>query len=237
MSVPVGTIGEGSPSYSVESRERSIRAVRWTMVGRRAWWRRAIVIGCNAAGAAFALYLLRPNLEFFTQTHRPIGLVFAIQQGWVAVVFLVRRSPRTVSRRPLDWVAAYAGWFTGFLVRPSGSHAAWGVALGFWVQVSGLLLWAWAFAFLARSYGIVAADRGLVTRGPYAAVRHPLYASYMLGGVGYLMQSLSLWNIGVILVAVCWQLTRITAEERHLDCPDYAAYRARVHWRLCPGIW
>jgi protein-S-isoprenylcysteine O-methyltransferase Ste14 len=191
----------------------------------------------NVAGAAFAMYLLLPNLRFFLQTGRPIGLVFVIQQVWVAVVFVTRRPPRTVSRRALDWIAAYAGWFTSFLVRPGGYHLAWGVAVGFWVQVLGLLLWAWAFLKLARSYGIVPADRGLVTRGPYALVRHPLYTAYMVGGIGYLMQSLSVRNVVVDAIAIGWQLVRISAEERHLEGPDYAAYRARVPWRLCPGLW
>jgi protein-S-isoprenylcysteine O-methyltransferase Ste14 len=199
--------------------------------------RRLGLIGGNIAGAALAGYLLLPNLRFFLHTGRAIGLVFVIQQVWVAVVFLTRRDPHTVSRRPLDWIAAYAGWFTSFLVRPNGYHLAWGVAIGFWVQVAGLVLWAWAFSKLARSYGIVAADRGLVTRGPYAIVRHPLYSAYILGGVGYLMQSFSLWNVAVDLIAVSWQLVRIRAEERLLEGPNYATYRARVRWRLCPGVW
>jgi protein-S-isoprenylcysteine O-methyltransferase Ste14 len=191
----------------------------------------------NVVGAAFAVYLLLPNLQFFRQTGRPIGLVFVVQQAWVAVVFVTRRPPRTVSRRALDWVAAYAGWFTSFLVRPGGYHLAWGVAVGFWVQVLGLILWAASFVKLSRSYGIVPADRGLVTEGTYAVVRHPLYAAYMVGGIGYLMQSLSVRNVVISLVAVGWQLVRISAEERHLDSTEYAAYRARVPWRLCPGLW
>jgi protein-S-isoprenylcysteine O-methyltransferase Ste14 len=199
--------------------------------------RRLGFVAGNVAGAAFAVYLLRPNLQFFLQTGRPIGLVFVIQQVWVVAVFLTRRAPRTVSRRALDWIAAYAGWFTSFLVRPGGYHSAWGVAVGFWVQVVGLMLWAWAFSKLARSYGVVPADRGLVTRGPYAVVRHPLYGAYMVGGIGYLMQSLSVWNAVVDLIAVGWQLVRISAEERHLEGPDYAAYRAVVPWRLYPGLW
>jgi protein-S-isoprenylcysteine O-methyltransferase Ste14 len=142
-----------------------------------------------------------------------------------------------VSKRRLDWFAAYAGWFTSFLVRFGGYHPAWGVEVGFWVQVAGLLLWAWAFAMLGRSYGIVAADRGLATRGPYALVRHPLYTAYIVGGVGYLLQSLSIWNAAVDLSAVAWQLIRIHAEERHLAGPAYDAYRTRVRRRLCPGLW
>jgi protein-S-isoprenylcysteine O-methyltransferase Ste14 len=191
----------------------------------------------NLAGATVAVYLVLPNLRFFFDTGRPIGLVFAIQQIWVAAVFLTRRVPRTVSRRALDWIAAYAGWFTSFLVRPTGYHPAWGVAVGLWVQVLGLLLWAWAFSRLARSYGIVPADRGLVTGGPYAFVRHPLYTAYIVGGIGYLIQSLSVWNVLIDVVAVGWQLVRINAEERHLEGSDYAAYRTRVRWRLCPGLW
>jgi protein-S-isoprenylcysteine O-methyltransferase Ste14 len=171
----------------------------------------------NLAGATVAVYLVLPNLRFFFDTGRPIGLVFAIQQIWVAAVFLTRRVPRTVSRRALDWIAAYAGWFTSFLVRPTGYHPTWGVAVGLWVQVLGLLLWAWAFSRLALSYGIVPADRGLVTGGPYAFVRHPLYTAYLVGGIGYLIQSLSVWNALIDVVAVGWQLVRIRAEERHLE--------------------
>jgi protein-S-isoprenylcysteine O-methyltransferase Ste14 len=200
-------------------------------------WRGLAFHAGNVAGAAFAVYLLLPNLRFFLHTGRAIGLVFVIQQVWVAAVFLTRRAPRAVSRRPLDWIAAYAGWFTSFLVHPDGYHPALGVAVGFWVQVTGLLLWAWAFSKLARSYGIVAADRGLVTRGPYAVVRHPLYSAYMVGGVGYLMQSLSVWNAVIDVIAVFWQVVRIRAEERVLESADYAAYRSRVRWRLFPGIW
>jgi protein-S-isoprenylcysteine O-methyltransferase Ste14 len=120
---------------------------------------------------------------------------------------------------------------------PGRLYPAWGITVGFWVQVVGLLLWAWSFSKLARSYGIVPADRGLVTGGAYAIVRHPLYSAYVVGGIGYLMQSLSVRNAVVEMIAVSWQLVRIRAEERHLESPAYAAYRARVPWRLCPGLW
>ena len=205
------------------------------MTERLSTARKLSLIAGNMAGAAFAVYLLLPNLRFFLDTGRLIGLVFVIQQVWVGIVFLCRRVPRSVSRRPLDWVAAYAGWFTSFLVRPDGYRLAGTV--GFWIQITGLGLWLWAFSRLARSYGIVPANRGLVTGGPYALVRHPLYSAYLVGGIGYLMQSLSIWNVLVDLVAVGWQLVRIRAEERHLDSPAYAAYRAHVRWRLCPGVW
>jgi protein-S-isoprenylcysteine O-methyltransferase Ste14 len=219
------TAASGHPSLPGDREDGSVTPRR---LGR---------IGGNILGAAFAGYLLLPNLQFFAHTHRPIGLIFTIQQAWVAVIFLVRRAPRTVSRRPLHWFAAYAGWFTTFLIRPTGYHPALGVQVGFWVQLVGLISWGWALSKLARSYGVVPADRGLVTGGPYRIVRHPLYASYFVSGVGYLMQSVSVWNVVVDVVAVAWQIVRIRAEEAHLTSPAYAAYRARVRWRLIPGVW
>lgn len=78
---------------------------------------------------------------------------------------------------------------------------------------------------LARSYWVVAAHRGLVTCGPYALVRHPLYASYMIGRIGCLVQSPSTWNILVDALAVGLQVVRITIEERHLDTPRDTRYR------------
>ena len=208
-----------------------------TTAGRRRTWAAPRIVAGNLAGAGFAAYLLLPNVRFFLYTHEPIGLVFAIQQAWVGAVFLLRRAPQRVSRHPFDWPVAYAAWLISFLVRPGGDHPAWAATLGLSVQIAGLALWAWAFAYLARSYGIVPADRGLVTRGPYALVRHPLYAAYAIGGVGYLMQSFSGWNVLVDATAVGLQLIRIAREERHLDNRAYAAYRGRVRWRLLPHVW
>lgn len=182
-------------------------------------------------------YFLLPNIRYFVDTGRLIILVFVLQRVWVALMFLIRRSPRSASTRPLDWIAAYGGWFSYLLLRPGGAHLAWATTTGFWVQIVGVAVWVWGFSRLSRSYGIVAADRGLVTGGPYAVVRHPLYTAYMIGGIGYLMQNPSIRNVVVNLVAVGCQLVRIRAEERHLQSPGYAAYRERVRWRLCPGLW
>jgi protein-S-isoprenylcysteine O-methyltransferase Ste14 len=206
--------------------------------GRKMHSRTAKVLGGNLLGAAFAAYLLWPNLEFFLRTHAPMAAVFVLQQVWVGAIFLIRRAPRSASHHPLDWVAAYGGWLTGLLVRPGAGYALpFAPALGLPMQCLDLAIWTWAFANLARSYGIVPADRGLVTSGPYRFVRHPLYASYMVGGLGYILQSLSLRNVVVLAVVIGFQLTRIVREERHLAGPAYDAYRSRVRWRLLPHIW
>ena len=91
---------------------------------------------------------------------------------------------------------------------------------------------------LGRSFGFVAADRGLVTPGPYAGVRHPVYASYLLIQSGYLLQSISLRNAVVMVLASGCNAGRALMEERLLArSPAYGAYRRRVRWRLVPGLW
>jgi protein-S-isoprenylcysteine O-methyltransferase Ste14 len=219
------------------SQSLSPSAAGWPTRWGRIHLRTIRTVASNLAGAAFAAYLLWPNLQFFLQTHAPMALVFAVQQAWVGAIFLLRRTPRSLSRQPLDWFFAYGGWLTSFLLRPSGYHPTWGGPVGLSLQLIGLALWTWAFANLARSYGIVPADRGLITSGPYALVRHPLYAAYMVGGAGYLIQSLSFRNVLVDAVTVGLQLARITREERHLDGLTYTQYRSRVRWHLFPGIW
>ena len=106
------------------------------------------------------------------------------------------------------------------------------------LQFCGVVLCLVSLTTLGRSFGFAAADRGLVGRGPYRIVRHPIYASYVVLLVGYLLQSMSLRNLAVAVLATACNTGRIRAEERLLATnPAYAAYRSRVHWRVLPGVW
>jgi protein-S-isoprenylcysteine O-methyltransferase Ste14 len=109
---------------------------------------------------------------------------------------------------------------------------------GLVLQLAGLALCVLSLRTLGRSFGVVAADRGLVTRGPYATVRHPVYASYLLIQSGYLLQSISLQNALVLLLGSACNIGRALMEERLLaGSPAYAAYQSSVRWRLVPGLW
>ena len=75
-------------------------------------------------------------------------------------------------------------------------------------------------------------------RGPYAIVRHPIYASYLILQAGYLLQSISIRNALVMVLASGCNVGRAMAEDRMLATnEEYAEYRSRVTWRLIPGIW
>jgi protein-S-isoprenylcysteine O-methyltransferase Ste14 len=65
-----------------------------------------------------------------------------------------------------------------------------------------------------------------------------VYASYLLIQSGYLLQSVSLRNAIVIVLATGCNVGRVLAEERLLArSGEYEGYRDRVRWRLVPGVW
>ena len=91
---------------------------------------------------------------------------------------------------------------------------------------------------LGRSFGLVAANRGLRTRGPYGLIRHPAYTGYLVAYLGYVAENPSLRNIALLGVSTAFQLVRIREEERVLSDDDgYRAYARRVRFRLVPYVY
>jgi protein-S-isoprenylcysteine O-methyltransferase Ste14 len=199
---------------------------------------RLIRISANLVGAVGAAYFAQASLQFYLQTHRLIGAAFLGEQMWIVVAYLIRRPARAVTRRLADWLLAFGGTFGPVLFRPVGAHPHWGVAAGLALQLLGLSIAVASFLALGRSFGFAAADRGLVRRGPYAVVRHPIYASYLLLQSGYLLQSISVWNALVMVFVTSCNVGRALVEDRLLATSEqYEAYRSQVRWRMLPGVW
>ena len=198
----------------------------------------AIRITLNLVAAFGAALFARAGLEFYLRTHSLIGAAFLGEEMWIVVAYLVRRPARVVSQRPVDWLLAFGGTFGGVLLRPEGAHPHWGVVAGFDTQMIGLALCVASFFALGRSFGFAAADRGLVQRGPYSFVRHPIYASYFFLQIGYLLQSISFRNALIVAFICSCNLGRAVVEERLLvSSNSYDQYRSRVRWRILPGVW
>jgi protein-S-isoprenylcysteine O-methyltransferase Ste14 len=192
----------------------------------------------NLVGAGGAALFARAGLQHYLSTRSLIGAAFFAEEMWIVVAYLARRPARVVSQRPHDWLLAFGGTFGGVLLRPTGAHPHWGVVGGFDVQVIGLAICVASFWALGRSFGFAAADRGLVRRGPYSVVRHPIYAAYFFLQIGYLLQSISVKNALVVVVVCGCNVGRALAEERLLIASTkYTGYRSLVRWRLLPGVW
>jgi protein-S-isoprenylcysteine O-methyltransferase Ste14 len=167
-----------------------------------------------------------------------ISVFLLASEGLVLVFTLIRRRSLEITTRPVDWMLAFAATVAPFLVQPSPGHAlvAPGVALS--MMIFGMLLQIHAKVALGRSFGCVAANRGLKFSGPYRFVRHPMYAGYLLSHLAFLAMNPSPWNATLYLLAYVLQVPRLLAEERLLGRDaDYARYRQAVRYRLIPGLF
>jgi protein-S-isoprenylcysteine O-methyltransferase Ste14 len=102
--------------------------------------------------------------------------------------------------------------------------------VGLSLVVLGSALSAYVIMWLGRSFSIMAEARGLVTRGPYAIVRHPLYVAEEIAVIGMVLLNWSLLAAPLAIVQWSLQLRRMRHEEGVLEAtfPDYASYAART---------
>jgi len=85
----------------------------------------------------------------------------------------------------------------------------------------------------------VAEDQRVISTGPYAIVRHPMYTGGMLFLLATPVALASWWGLIPAALLCVVVVVRLLDEERFLikNLPGYAEYRHRVRWRLVPGVW
>ncbi len=114
-----------------------------------------------------------------------------------------------------------------------------------WLGLAGWFASAWLIYLAFRENAYAApivkhvAEQKVVDTGPYAVVRHPMYAALLVYALG-----VPLWlgsTAGVLLAAMPLGVLvlRLLIEERHLrrTLPGYDAYMHKVRWRVVPGVW
>lgn len=82
-------------------------------------------------------------------------------------------------------------------------------------------------------------DQKVISTGPYAVIRHPMYAFTIIMMAGVPLALGSYWGLAVLLVQVPVLIWRILDEESLLkkDLPGYDEYMKKVRYRLFPYIW
>lgn len=161
---------------------------------------------------------------------------FAAEQAILVAMFLTRRRSRATSARPIEWLIAAGGWLP-LLARPHEADSSLAIA-GAITQVGGLGLTCAAMLSLGRSFGVVAANRGLKVHGLYRLVRHPVYLAHTVTFIGFVMANPTPWNASIGITTLAVQVLRMRAEERVLAATsEYDVYRKQVRWRLLPGVY
>jgi protein-S-isoprenylcysteine O-methyltransferase Ste14 len=166
----------------------------------------------------------------------PYNLLLMVSEMLSAWFILFRRRGEVLATVHA-WIIAFAGTFAPLMALPGGTQLL-PPAFGITLMTVGLAISISAKASLRRSFGLVAANRGIKRGGPYKWVRHPMYLGYLLTHIGFLTVSFLWANVAVY--ALCWIAMgmRIKAEEQILGRdPVYRAYRHDVTSRLIPRVW
>jgi protein-S-isoprenylcysteine O-methyltransferase Ste14 len=115
------------------------------------------------------------------------------------------------------------------------------LGLAMYLLSTGFIMWVFHENSFAAPVVKVQAERHhrVISSGPYAWVRHPMYSSVMLFFIGTPLLLGSWWGLAMApLFAVLFAI-RARIEERTLlaSLPGYADYTTRVRYRLVPGLW
>jgi protein-S-isoprenylcysteine O-methyltransferase Ste14 len=153
-------------------------------------------------------------------------------------LILTRRFATAISRRPLDWALSFIAVNAPLLAVPAAASTFIPLQIATAVMFAGMMIQISAKIVLWRSYGLVPANRGIKTKGPYCFVRHPMYAGYTLTHIGFLLGFPSLQNFLLYLITFLIEVARLMREELVLNKdPLYRDYVARVRYRVIPGIF
>lgn len=162
-------------------------------------------------------------------------LMILLSESVVIIFVLSRRNTDKISLNFYDWFIALTGTMIVQLIEPVENVFMPDFGLG--LIILGFVIHFGAKLSLRRSFGIVPADRGIMSSGLYAIVRHPMYMGYFLSHMGYLFAAPSFRNALVYIVAWGLFIARIFAEEKLLDQnPDYQSYRQKVRYRFIPFL-
>jgi protein-S-isoprenylcysteine O-methyltransferase Ste14 len=83
------------------------------------------------------------------------------------------------------------------------------------------------------------AGQKVISTGPYAFLRHPMYAGVLVLLIGVPLALGSYWCLLVLAIAIPGLILRILDEEKLLkkELPGYTDYMYKVRYRLVPYIW
>jgi len=138
--------------------------------------------------------------------------------------------------------------FVGLLVLPAIDHRLRWSELSPGAALAGnvLVLLGWLgifFVFRENSFSSatieLASDQRVISTGPYAWMRHPMYAAALVMLLGIPIALGSSWGVLIVVAMLPVLIWRLLDEERFLvrNLPGYAEYQRRVRYRLLPPIW
>jgi steroid 5-alpha reductase family enzyme len=204
---------------------------RWTPNEVADLGARMVVVGL------FTLMAVRIGNDFLA-TGRMTGLLLLASELLVVVLTVLRRSTAVVDRSYRARVLTACSMLGPVLVRPGQIAALAPEVMTVLLSAAGLMVVIGGKLSLGRSFGLMPANRGVVSSGLYRIVRHPIYMGYLITHVGFLAANPTIWNIVMLVGADLTLLWRAVCEEQTLQQDEaYRAYQQVVRWRVLPGVF
>ena len=184
----------------------------------------AVVAGAQAWHTAV-------GAESHPDGHHVLLALYAWLKTAIAFAFAActagRAQPYARARDPLAYLACAAAMGAVFaMASPTRGTSPALLAAGDAIAVCGCLWLLASVLALGRCFGVLPEARGLVRRGPYRFVRHPVYLGEITALAGLTLAAPVPRNVGLLAVLVAAQMVRARFEERALSAafPEYASY-------------
>jgi protein-S-isoprenylcysteine O-methyltransferase Ste14 len=188
-------------------------------------------------GALFTLMAVRIGSDFL-QTGRLTGLLLLASETLVVVLTVFRRPSAAIDRSLKARLLTIAATMGPPLVRPAAVTALLPELVTVSVSAVGLFAVIAGKLSLGRSFGLMPANRGVVSTGMYRLVRHPIYLGYLVTHVAFLAANPTAANFTLLVAADVALMMRAVCEERTLARDSaYREYQHRVRWRVLPGVF
>lgn len=215
-----------------------------------------ILIRLSMLPLVIGLLMLWPAGTFdFWQVYAYFGILLVPM--FFALIYFLRNAPEVLERRMktsekeatqqrvvailiISVLAIFM--IPGFDKRFGWSEIpVWLVLVGDTMMLLGYLFMIYVMkvnSFAARTIEVEQNQR-VIDSGPYALVRHPMYAGFLLMYVATPIALGSWWAFLAVAVVPIALIFRIINEEMvlHRDLDGYREYTQRIRWRLVPGIW
>lgn len=160
------------------------------------------------------------------------------------------KSGPTAEKRPIQKIIVLCAglpWIAAYIVPGLDRRFGWS-SVPSWLSIVGnfliiVSLWMVYLVFKENSFASstveIAKDQKVISTGPYAIVRNPMYASAAVYFIGMSLALGSYWGLIPSVLTILGLVWRLFDEEKFLvkNLPGYTEYCAKVRWHLIPGVF
>jgi protein-S-isoprenylcysteine O-methyltransferase Ste14 len=222
-------------------------------------------VNLKAFAGSFALLIVTAGMLFisawtFDYWQAWLFLVVFFGPAFAITIYLMKKDPRLLERRinagpfneketsqKIIQSLAQAS-FLLVIIFPALDHRFGWSTVASYINILGNILIVIGFyiVFLvfkenthASALVEVETNQKVVSTGPYALVRHPMYIGALILLIGIPLALGSLWGVLTIIPITAVIIWRLLDEERYLakNLLGYIEYENKVKYRLLPHIW